>query len=568
MTLDGRLRALAWTSIGCALFVHARSYDFFADDGFIALRYSQNLIERFELAYNPGERVEGFTSPLWVLLVALLGAFGGSLSGWAQALGAACALATLYAVARLWKVFAPELSPWGAVVVGALLAGSASFAAWTMGGLEAPLFALCLTLAMATLGEAWTDATMKRWAVCGTWCALASLARPEGMALIAPALVLAGARSVGQRTWVPLLACALPVVLLLGGYFLFRLSYYGYPLPNTYYVKTTGGKGLVRRGIRYVTAMASEFGWPTVATLGCAIVAPLVVAMSCLRSWKLPDARLVLHVLMGGTCVLFVVYLTRVGGDFLDLYRFVAPILPAAFVLIVAFAFRLALGLQKRLPGRGGQLARWALLAAACVLSVDYARHQLWMGTRSAAAEWYEPPRDAPEKPKGVEPIHWTRMAALQWSSLGRAIGAVAREGDTMATGAAGAAPFAAGLPNLDLFGLNDEWVAHHGEVIGNRPGHQRRAGVAYIQQRKPTYLFAAGGFSKRRAKKLRAEKVWTRRGYILAEVRIDAPKNGAHEKFYQHLYVRKHRVPQLSKHPQWRLHQASKAKKKKSATR
>src|SRR5688572_25748974 len=101
----GRARALArrhallltaWGVVAAALLWHARGYDFFADDAFIALRYSEALIARGELSYNPGERVEGFTSPLWVLLVAALGALATplhvSLVHCAQALGAACAL--------------------------------------------------------------------------------------------------------------------------------------------------------------------------------------------------------------------------------------------------------------------------------------------------------------------------------------------------------------------------------------------------------------------------------------------------------------------------------------------
>src|SRR5690606_8259959 len=98
----------------------------------------------------------------------------------------------------------------------------------------------------------------------------------------------------------------------------------------------------------------------------------------------------------------------------------------------------------------------------------------------------------------------------------------------TMATGAAGAAPYTSGLPNVDLFGLNDEWVARHGRVVGNRPGHQRSAGVPYITKRKPTFLFAAGPFYDRRAKKLRRNKVWSKRGYVAAEVRVDKQTYGA----------------------------------------
>ena len=41
------------------------------DDTYIFLRYSSNLVSGHGLAFNPGEPVYGFTSVLWVLLLAI-----------------------------------------------------------------------------------------------------------------------------------------------------------------------------------------------------------------------------------------------------------------------------------------------------------------------------------------------------------------------------------------------------------------------------------------------------------------------------------------------------------------
>ena len=46
--------------------------DFYYDDAFIALRYSENLVSGHGVVWNPDERVEGFTSLLWVLMCAAL----------------------------------------------------------------------------------------------------------------------------------------------------------------------------------------------------------------------------------------------------------------------------------------------------------------------------------------------------------------------------------------------------------------------------------------------------------------------------------------------------------------
>src|SRR5215470_3908444 len=53
-------RALAWWSLPLA-----------AEDAYITFRFSRNLASGNGLLYNPGERVMGFSSPLWALWNAL-----------------------------------------------------------------------------------------------------------------------------------------------------------------------------------------------------------------------------------------------------------------------------------------------------------------------------------------------------------------------------------------------------------------------------------------------------------------------------------------------------------------
>src|SRR5205085_9529171 len=46
------------------------------DDEMVSMRYAQNLASGNGLVWNPGEKVEGFTNPLWVLLMAFFHLFG------------------------------------------------------------------------------------------------------------------------------------------------------------------------------------------------------------------------------------------------------------------------------------------------------------------------------------------------------------------------------------------------------------------------------------------------------------------------------------------------------------
>src|SRR5262245_53601913 len=67
---------------------------FYHDDAFIMLRYARHVIDGAGPVWNPGERVEGYTSFLHLILTSAVGAFGVDLLSAARAVSAAafCAL--------------------------------------------------------------------------------------------------------------------------------------------------------------------------------------------------------------------------------------------------------------------------------------------------------------------------------------------------------------------------------------------------------------------------------------------------------------------------------------------
>ena len=72
------------------LAAHAYQYlPFIADDALISLRYSERLTDGQGLTWNDGERVEGYSNLLWVLLCAALGWLGLDMITAVRALGLA-----------------------------------------------------------------------------------------------------------------------------------------------------------------------------------------------------------------------------------------------------------------------------------------------------------------------------------------------------------------------------------------------------------------------------------------------------------------------------------------------
>ncbi|HEY0463565.1 MAG TPA: hypothetical protein VGC79_05125, partial [Polyangiaceae bacterium] len=435
-------------AIALAALWHATRYDFFCDDAFIALRYAQNLIEHHELAYNLGQRVEGFTSPLWVLLISAAGSVGLPLPGATRLLGAGAALLSFWALAEFWDELEPK-APRLVLAPAAALAMSAPFAAWSLGGLETPLYVAFFTLSLARIARDARERDLRSSLHAGLSAALCALCRPEGATLIAlgSIAVCFASPALPTRRWHRLLGWFAPIVLLVGGYELFRLRYYGYPLPNTFYVKTSG-EGLWQRGVSYLGFAGGEFGWGVVAA--CLLsVSYLLVQSFRLRPDPSRHSGRVLVLCSGVAAAIQLLYVARIGGDFLDLYRFLTPLFPAAFCLATGAARALISGMKGA--------ARFAALGVAACFLVSHGQNQLSMARH--ATQVAESSRAALH----LEPLGWTRVYAKRWQGIGSWLHRAQMAGDSTAVGAAGAIPFFSQLPNLDLFGLNDLEIARHG---------------------------------------------------------------------------------------------------------
>src|SRR5688500_5067005 len=117
---------------GALLVLIAHRFDFFCDDAFITLRYAENLATHGAPVYNLGERVEGYTSFVWLVLASLGALLPVPLPAFVQGLGTASGVLLLAASWALLGRVLPGERLFNAVVLLAL-AVSAPVAAWTMG---------------------------------------------------------------------------------------------------------------------------------------------------------------------------------------------------------------------------------------------------------------------------------------------------------------------------------------------------------------------------------------------------------------------------------------------------
>ncbi len=328
------------------LVLHARLYGpWINDDAGISFTYARNLAEGNGLSLNPGgERVEGYSNPLWVFLLALFMKAGLFDVVWTpKILALALTAATFYLLARI----SARLFGWSSSPIHALpaliLACSVPFVSWAVSGLENALFLFLLAAGLHLhLGE--TEGAGRF-----PWSALVfvllALTRPEGIlyggaALLHRAIVAVTRRGhlVSTAGWVAIFS------VCFAAYQLWHYDYFAAPFPNTYYAKLERGTDLSFRlqkelydfestGWKYVRGAFADY------RLGYVLAPGLI--LSLIRFPRRSPAILLIALV----AALNVFYAIYVGGDWMDQYRFLGPLLLA--VALLAAGGTLAVRLER-----------------------------------------------------------------------------------------------------------------------------------------------------------------------------------------------------------------------------
>jgi len=214
------------------------------DDANIVFTYSENLAAGHGMIYghNP-ERVEGFTSMLWTLLCALIFKLGlGERGVLILSVSLLCIVQILFLhIVRSYAAARGRQSwPYECVYL-LLVVSSPSYITW----MTITLMDTCLwgfILACLTFVAIDPPRTSRGHILTILLIVLASLARPEAMILVPAVIGLVWLRA--QSTDHPhtarlILGMMGAFVATVTALTIFRLCYFGYPFPNTYYAKVS-----------------------------------------------------------------------------------------------------------------------------------------------------------------------------------------------------------------------------------------------------------------------------------------------------------------------------------------
>lgn len=323
-------------------------YNYPCEDAYITYRFARNLAEGLGPVFNPGERVEGYSNFLWMTAIALAHAMGLSMVGFSRIVAALCSIGTIVLV---WYIPRRHFGLRGpATGLGPLLyILFLPFHFYTTCGLETSLYLFLIVLSIQML--LWAES---RPVPCIAACfvlLLLALTRPEGVIFF---ILWSGymiVRYLRKKEPIqPYLPGMCLFVICFGLFLLWRMSYYGLLLPNTYYAK-----GSFPLPIRAALGFAVNTGF--IGRYFYLLLLPATMIGFVSLSINKPLATIIIFLLGAFT---FSVGLA--GWDWMPFFRYTLPAVPLLLIITQIVFSRLwgSLGVQ----GTSRKKMLWAGITA------------------------------------------------------------------------------------------------------------------------------------------------------------------------------------------------------------
>jgi len=427
---------------GLVLIVHVGFFaGFTVDDAFISFRYSENFAAGNGLVFNLGERVEGYSNFLWVVILGFLKKGGVDVNLASKALG----LLSLLAVLIMYFLIVRDLTErtlYAAASLG-LLITNFGLVFFAVTGMETIFFTALLMWGgyLFYRNESHVSVGLSLVSVA------VALIRPEGV-LFFPALVIFDLIK-HKRLSSKLLATLGVFTGLYAVFLIWRYSYYGYFLPNTFYAKLSKMSSSLPLFI---------YGFDDIYRFIASTGGPLLFGITVLVILK-SKIREKVYAMLPILAVILTFQLYS-GGDWMDSYRFLVPMLPA-YLVIGVFGLRW-------LSNKVNVERKHIVFLAAIIF--------LMLFNIVESTAFYLQREEYPNFVMTSEDL----IPAAQW------VGKHYPSDYTIICGRIGALPYYSKLNLIDtVWGLTDEYVAHS----KYRGEWTNKAEEAYLHERNPELI-------------------------------------------------------------------------------
>ncbi len=300
-----------------------------SDDIYITFRSVENLIHGYGPTYNVLERSQSFTHPLWMFIISffyfifvqiLHFDIYGQLYYIVLGLSMLLSVITVFLLAY-WVSPSVELS----VFAVAILTLSQSFMDYSTSGLENPLSHLLLLLFSIVFFRLSNDAQKRPNDIflLSLLGSLSALNRQDTFLLVGMPILWSWYSSENKRKAIKSVILGfLPLIL----WEVFSVFYYGFPIPNTAYAKLNTGipwTRLLQQGIYYY-----------LNSIGNDPITLFVIILALFAVLRIGNTA---QKILGLSVFLYLVYVLRIGGDFMSGRFFVAPLLVSLILLLMLF---------------------------------------------------------------------------------------------------------------------------------------------------------------------------------------------------------------------------------------
>ena len=287
-----------FSTIGFCLIVIALAWQ--SDDAYHGYVMSRHLAEGQGLVYNIGERSTASTCPLFTLVIAL--AYFVTREMYFTSLAVCTLLSVAAYVILVYKLCRTKEQ---VVISFITLSGSQAFISYTTSGLENSLLFFLSALFLLTLRNK-ERFDGKSMLILALLISLLAMARMDSVLIFVPVIVWIYLFKRENVSFIKAVGIGILGLLPFILWELFACFYFGFPFPNPAYVKlgtAIAMKEYIKRGILYTVYT----GLDDIVV----IVIPAAAVLFSLFSRKLK------YILVSSGILIYVVYIIRIGGDFM-----------------------------------------------------------------------------------------------------------------------------------------------------------------------------------------------------------------------------------------------------------
>jgi arabinofuranosyltransferase len=417
------------------------TYNHIGEDCFITFRYVDNFVAGHGLVFNPGERVEGYSNFLWLLILALFRWLRLDILTASKLLGALSNSGTLLLAAFFFVRKGDRNVDWLSLTAPLFIFFNPFLHLHSDRGLETCFYTFEMLLVAFLFFR-------RRFLLCSFALSALALTRPEGFAyffVLAPLLLLERRNAKERRTSFPnsLLRFAAPYLIIVGAYFIWRKLYFGQWFPNTVYAK-------VSKTNFYQNPSISILWDFLVSCSFLPLVSLLVLGVFRYLNGERRRAVIILLVLIGA----IVAYTLIIGKVFYFGYRHQVPMIPLYVLLLQEFLRELRKEIASSRRWVFG--AVWLAFAALNLYTVrngDAPRTRLHVRTFEFLTRW-----DFGER------LTWyLESPVLLRAEAGKYLDFTIPSDATVAADQIGQFAYYVNRYVIDLLGLTDPYIAHNG---------------------------------------------------------------------------------------------------------